>query len=83
MGNKNNLSKMIHFLARIIGISIAVALTLFVAVTALGIYWPDIQAYRYKLEAERFKKEVDAEKARIEAQKLQNEMAQLLSNHIS
>ena len=58
-------NKEMHFAAKIIGIVVALALALFVGITALGIYWPNIQEYRYKLEAERFKKEVDAEKKRI------------------
>ncbi|HBM45890.1 MAG: hypothetical protein UT05_C0006G0009 [Parcubacteria group bacterium GW2011_GWF2_38_76] len=53
--------------AKVIGTILAILLALFVGITALGYYWPDIQNYRYKMEAERFQKEIDAERARISA----------------
>lgn len=56
-----------YLMAKIFGVILAILLTLFMGITALGYFWPTIQEYRYEMEAERFVKEINAEKARLEA----------------
>lgn len=51
--------------AKVIGTILAILFALFVGITALGYYWPDIQNYRYRMENERVQKMIDDEKARI------------------
>lgn len=60
-----NNNKGMHFATKVIGIVIVVAVILFVGVTLLGIYWPEIRDYKYNLKAEMFQKLIDAEKKRI------------------
>jgi len=73
LGNKENCSgnkTKAHYVAKFIGILIGISLVFFIGVTAIGIYWPKFQDYRYKMEGERLMKEAETiKKETEEAQK--------------
>lgn len=55
-----------HKMAKSGAILVVILLVLFAGITVLGIYGPDIQAYRYRLDAERYAKQLETARAALE-----------------